>query len=528
LSTHEVAKYISKLKNNKAPGPDFLTNEHIKTISPNLINFYTIFFNLCIDTCSLPNDWKHSYLKILYKNKGDLLDLNNYRGLALSCTHYKLFDSIINGRIFAAMHHVIPDTQFGFMPGRSTIQAIALLHNKIIETVTQKRESLYVIFIDFQKAFDSVNRSILFQKLIDSKLLPKKLLLIIANMLDVNLISIHDGLLKSNEIIQSNGVLQGAVSSPLLFNLLTSSVKGDIFGAEGPIDGDELDIYADDKALICKSRERIQSLLNLLTQSVKSIGLTINESKTKVMKFRKGGNLCKSDIINCNNKQLEFVSSFKYLGITFQQSGTTFTMHIKEKYKSAIAASYTIGGLNLLSIDTAIKLFYIKIAPIASYGITIIWPYLKHSDFRILESVKSMYLKRVLSVSKYSRNRLVYQLCDCQYFVTFLKTQFNLCSTPAYESFIIECNNKVAEIDPCFYQTPAFLNQSWKKPHFNKRHTFTRYSMHGFHHLICVTERYHEFNQLACKCKLCNENMNSIYHFQTCTRHPRLAEYAGQ
>jgi hypothetical protein len=115
------------------------------------------------------------------------------------------------------------------MPGRSTIQAIALLHNKIIETVTQKRESLYVIFIDFQKAFDTVNRRILFQKLIDSKLLPKKLLLIIANMLDINLfISIHNGLLISNEIIQSNRVLQGAVSSPLLFNLLTSSVKGDI------------------------------------------------------------------------------------------------------------------------------------------------------------------------------------------------------------------------------------------------------------------------------------------------------------
>jgi hypothetical protein len=118
------------------------------------------------------------------------------------------------------------------------------LHNKIIETVTQKRESLYVIFIDFLKAFDTVNRRILFQKLIGFKLLPEKLLLIIANMLDIDLISIHDSPLKSNEILQSNGVLQGAVSSPLLFNLLTSSVKSDIFGAEGSIDGDELDLYA--------------------------------------------------------------------------------------------------------------------------------------------------------------------------------------------------------------------------------------------------------------------------------------------
>jgi hypothetical protein len=140
------------------------------------------------------------------------------------------------------MHHFIPDTIWAYARQIHNTKAIALLHYKIIETVTQMRESLYVIFIEFLKAFDTVNRRILLQKLIDSKLLPTKLLLIIANMLDIDLISIHDGLLKSNEILQSNGVLQGAVSSPILFNFLPSSVKGDIFGAEGPIDGDELDM----------------------------------------------------------------------------------------------------------------------------------------------------------------------------------------------------------------------------------------------------------------------------------------------
>lgn len=526
ISVFEIIKYSSKLKNNKAPGPDKITNEHIKSITPDLAQFYADFFNLCIETTSLPDEWKHSFIKVLYKGKGDILAPNNYRGLALSCTQYKLFDSIINARVFSALHHLIPDTQFGFMPGRSTIQAISLLHNKITSALNENKGTLYVVFIDFLKAFDCVNRSILLQKLIETNLLPKKLLMIIAKILDVNFISIHDGLLKSNKIAQSNGVLQGAVSSPLFFNLLTCKVKATMFGDSGPVDGDELDIYADDKALMSKNRERLQLLLDLLVKVITELGLSINSSKTKVMKFRKGGRLCKADIILCNGEKLEFVPNFKYLGVIFQQLGTTFTLHVKDRFKSAIAASYTISGLNLLSLETAIKLFHIKISPIASYGIEIIWSYLKVSDFQIIETVKSTYLKRVLSLSKYTKNRLVYKLANTDFFVSELKDKFKLPNTPQYDIFLLQCKNKDDSIVPEFYNTPAFINPVWKKSNFHQRHLYTRFAVHGFHHTICIVQKFHECDKNICKCKLCGERMADLYHFQICPLKPRMAHYA--
>jgi hypothetical protein len=375
---------------------------------------------------------------------------------------------------------------------------------------------LYVIFIDFLKAFDCVNRAILLQKLIESNLLPKKLLMIIAKILDINFISIHDGLLKSNQIVQSNGVMQGSVSSPLFFNLLTCKVKQELFGDSGPVDGDELDIYADDQALISKNRERLQCLLNLLIQIITELKLSINASKTKVMKFRKGGRLCKSDTVTCNGENLDFVSSFKYLGVIFQQSGKTFSLHIKDRAKSAIAAIYTISGLNLLSLETIIKLFHIKISPIASYGIEITWPYLKISDLQTLETIKTTYLKRALSLSKYTKNRFIYKMVNTGLFVTELKIKYNLPNTLHYDEFLIQCQTKADNIDPEFYNTPALLNPIWKKSNNKQRHLFTRFAVHGFHHTICQIQNYHEYDLNKCKCKLCGEKMTNIYHFKIC------------
>jgi Reverse transcriptase (RNA-dependent DNA polymerase) len=527
ISTYEVAKYASQLKNNKATGPDNVTNEHMKAVSLPLLQFFADFFNLCVDTATVPDDWKHSYIKVLFKGKGDLLSLVNYRGLALGCIPYKLFDAIMNGRLFSLTNHLIPDTQFGFMPGRCTLQAISLLQGKIVNALNVPNGCLYVVFLDFLKAFDTVDREILMQKLIDTKLLSKKHLMLLARLLDVNYISVHDGLLLSEKIIQSNGVLQGAVSSPLLFNLLTCDLKQDLFGPCGPIDDDEIDIYADDTALICKNRFRLQWLLNLLVGLINELGLKINTSKTKVMKFRKAGNLCKADIILCNNVPLEFVSNFKYLGVVFQQSGTTFTLHVNERHKAAIAASFTISKLNLISLPTVIKLFNIKIAPIATYGIEIIWPFLKKSDFNILETVKSSYLKRALSLSKYTHNRLVYKLADTDFFVSELQIKFNLIQTDSFKEFISECKAKALDIHPLFYSTPAFTNQRWKGASCINRHLYTRFAVHGFHHTLCLNSKFHDCDPNKCICKLCNEKFNDLYHFQVCIANPKIADYAN-
>jgi hypothetical protein len=100
-----------------------------------------------------------------------------------------------------------------------------------------------------------------------------------------------------------------------------------------------------------------------------------------------------TDVLSCNSEYLEFVKSFKYLGVTFQQTSKAFALHIKDKCKCALTATYSISNLHLLSIYTAVELFHIKVSPVASYGIEIIWSFRSYRDLNNIEAVKSRCLK---------------------------------------------------------------------------------------------------------------------------------------
>jgi hypothetical protein len=88
------------------------------------------------------------------------------------------------------------------------------------------------------------------------------------------------------------------------------------------------------------------------------VGFNANANKTKIMKFKYASQgrpmqYPPPENIYCNGIKLEYVKSYKYLGITFQQSGKTFADHIKERCSNAITSSYTISNLHSLSIKTA-------------------------------------------------------------------------------------------------------------------------------------------------------------------------------
>ena len=85
------------------------------------------------------------------------------------------------------------------------------------------------------------------------------------------------------------------------------------------------------------------------------------------MKFRKGGTLKNTDLFTCGEQALEIVKNYQYLRITLQVTGHIFSKHIEDR---AMKATVEIKKLNLLSIATALKLFTIKVAPIATYGIS--------------------------------------------------------------------------------------------------------------------------------------------------------------
>jgi hypothetical protein len=151
-----------------------------------MLPLLTKLFNQCVSLSCIPQAWRSSIVTILYKGKGDKSDINNYRGIMLGNSLYKLLDKLILNRVLLHTSHLIPAEQFGFVPGRSSAQAIHRLYEKVYSEVYQQNNKYYVAFLDYAKAFDSVNRTKLFQKLVNFDVLPKQLLNMIAVTMDVN------------------------------------------------------------------------------------------------------------------------------------------------------------------------------------------------------------------------------------------------------------------------------------------------------------------------------------------------------
>src|SRR6266481_7243677 len=102
---------------------------------------------------------------MLYKGKGDRTDVNSYRGLALNAVTYKIFTKLLMNRLRNATVEHIPQEQYGFMPKRSTIQAMRRFIEAVNWTLYHKHRFVYAVYIDYTKAFDSVPRATLINTL---------------------------------------------------------------------------------------------------------------------------------------------------------------------------------------------------------------------------------------------------------------------------------------------------------------------------------------------------------------------------
>ena len=106
----------------------------------------------------MPDAWRKNILVPVFKNKGDVLNCNNYRGIKLISYIMKLWKKVIERRIRDTA--VISINQFGFMPGRSTTEAIFFLR-MLMERYREAKKDLLMVCIDLEKAYDRVPRDVL-------------------------------------------------------------------------------------------------------------------------------------------------------------------------------------------------------------------------------------------------------------------------------------------------------------------------------------------------------------------------------
>ena len=225
ITREELCKMAKKLKNGKAGGPDLILNEFIKYSPTDMLNVICKYFNLVLDSGIVPKEWTVGLIIPIYKNKGDLDDPDNYRGITLLSCMSKLFTMIINKRLsdFLEDNKLLVEEQAGFRDGYSTLDHIFSLHC-IIDSFLSAKKRLYCAFIDYRKAFDSVDRSSLWQKL--TKLNIKgKVLTVVQNLYNSAKSQVRLNNSISDSFNCNVGVRQGENLSSLLFAIYLNDLE---------------------------------------------------------------------------------------------------------------------------------------------------------------------------------------------------------------------------------------------------------------------------------------------------------------
>lgn len=317
ITESEIEVAIKKMKRRKAPGVDDITVEELEaaTLGTGLQELHRLFTAIW-DQEEIPTEWKHSVIVPIYKKK-DKLDCSNYRGISLLCHSSKIFFSIILQRIKGKTEEILTEAQCGFRANRSTIDQIFTLR-QLAEKYEEFGKDMYICYIDFRKAFDSVWRKGLW-KVMRYYGYPEKIIRILENAYRDTFAAVRVNGDLSDWFQTIVGVLQGCVLSPLLFNIfleiiITTSLEEEESGVQiGGVWINNLR-FADDVSVLSETHEQLQVMVNRVVEESENFGMRVNIEKTEIQHM---GREHKQFTIQVKNQSLKQTDSFVYLGGNF-------------------------------------------------------------------------------------------------------------------------------------------------------------------------------------------------------------------
>ena len=424
ITASEIFKCIHQLRNNKACGEDLILNEFLKSTCHIFVDIYVKLFNIILDTGIVPQDWLKGMIVPIYKGKGDKKMADNYRGITILSCFGKLFTSVINHRLskYADEHSIIGPEQAGFRKGFSTLDHVLSL-KLLIDFYLGQKKRLFCAFIDYRKAFDSVDRVNLWKKLISNNI-NGKLFSVIFNLYKHAKSCVKINGITSDYFNCLVGVRQGENLSPLLFAIFLSDLESFLYNkykglsefkesVYNCLEDDDTVVYlnlfvllyADDTIILAESCEQLQLAINSMKNYCDMWKLQLNASKTKILVFSRG-KIRNKPRISYGEQVLEVVNSYTYLGITFNYNGS-FSLAIKRLYDISSRAMFEIlkkGRSLFLNIDTQLKLFDSVVVPILLYGCEI-WGY---SNLNLIEKLHLKFCKLILKLRKSTCSNMVY------------------------------------------------------------------------------------------------------------------------
>ena len=161
INAQELRDALKGLKIGKAPGQDQILVEYLKVFGNTYECLLLKIVNKIFSSHIYPIQRNTSFLKPIH-TKGYTDDPNNFRGLAIGSAFAKLFSMILLQRLnkFVTIKKILSPNQIGFVKGHSTSDHIFLLQTMIEKIVKKDKSKLYTAFIDFTKAYDTVDRQL--------------------------------------------------------------------------------------------------------------------------------------------------------------------------------------------------------------------------------------------------------------------------------------------------------------------------------------------------------------------------------
>jgi len=400
----EIKHALEKSKDNKANGPDEISTEMLKMLDEIGLDLIHQLFNKIYDSGKLPEDMLKSEFIALPKKPG-ATECENHRTISLMSHLTKLLLRILTNRMKKRIHFEIAEEQYGFMPDKGTRNAVFVLKNLAQRSIEMQKD-LYLVFIDYKKAFDRVKHTHLLEML-DNIGIDDKELRLVQNLYFDQLAAIRVNEVTSKWTPIKKGVRQGCVMSPDLFSLYSEIILRAIEDVPGVrIGGKNLNNlrYADDTVLIADTEEKLQELVDIVNETSKLYGMELNEKKTEAMVITKKKEVdlptCK---IKVNGSCLKQVKNFKYLG-------TTITWNLKDDKELSIRTAQAKAAFNdmrsilcnnNITMKTRLRVLNNYIFPIFTYN-SETWT-LNKREIEKINAFEMWTLRRMLRISYTAR-----------------------------------------------------------------------------------------------------------------------------
>ena len=417
-SLQEVREVVHRLKKGRAPGACQISAEMLQYGGTAVTEWLHDVISAAWRHERTPQDWRHAVMVTIFK-KGDMRDCDNYRGLSLQSVPGKVYALLLLKKVAKIMDSTVLECQSGFRPGRSTADHLFSL-NQLFSNAIEFRKPLHACFIDLRKAYDTVNREALWHILRKTGI-SDKLLRLLRELHSDNTAVVKAYNRFSKKFTTNNGVRQGCVIAPTLFNIFLDHVIRHALSecAEGitikyTIGNEVISLrltedicveelvqilmYADDMTVLSDTPHGLELLVQRLDDITQRWLLDISQEKTKFMVIDLNGDDTWPKI-SLRGERIHNVEFYKYLGRTFSDDHT-LDREISNRLDKATKAFHALKAPLFchkeVSTKSKMSVFNSVVIPTLLYG-TETWA-IHDSEIQRLERFQNRCLRVILNV----------------------------------------------------------------------------------------------------------------------------------